>query len=284
MIWAVSQSIDAYAKEVAPVAEEISPTLANAFHPGVALDQYWVSEKYDGIRAIWNGRQLISRQGLVIAAPAWFTAQWPSQPMDGELWAGRGRFEWVQSTVASASPQEMQWKKMRYMVFDMPLHPGLFTARQQALQELVNTINQPWVQWAPQWQVDSHQQLHAQLRRMTAQGAEGLMLRRANAPYRGGRSDDLIKLKTTEDAEAVVVGYVPGKGKYEGMTGALVVAMPSGQTFRIGSGLSDVLRAQPPAIGSVISYKHNGWHASGLPRFARFWRVREGASDVAKAP
>lgn len=107
------------------------------------------------------------------------------------------------------------------------------------------------------------------------------MLRRVDAPYRSGRSDDLIKLKTVDDAEATVVGYVPGKGKYQGMTGALVMQMPSGQQFRLGSGLTDALRANPPALGTVVTYRHNGFHPSGLPRFARFWRVR---ADEPPAP
>lgn len=100
------------------------------------------------------------------------------------------------------------------------------------------------------------------------------MLRRDDAPYRSGRSDDLLKLKSFEDAEARVIGHLPGRGKYAGQTGALLVETPSGQRFRLGSGLPDALRRAPPPIGSVVTYRHNGTHASGLPRFARFWRVR----------
>ena len=104
------------------------------------------------------------------------------------------------------------------------------------------------------------------------------MLRRADSPYRGGRSEDLIKVKLFEDAEALVVGHLPGQGKYQGMTGALLVQMPSGQRFKIGSGLRDADRANPPPIGSTITYRYNGTHASGLPRFARYWRVRNDAA------
>ena len=100
------------------------------------------------------------------------------------------------------------------------------------------------------------------------------MLRRDDAPYRGGRSDDLLKLKSFEDAEAMVVGHVPGKGKYAGQTGALIVELPDGRRLRLGSGLTDALRRAPPPIGSVVTYRYNGTHAGGLPRFARFWRVR----------
>lgn len=254
-------------------------TLANSYRPGLDVQAYWVSEKYDGIRGHWNGQRLMSRQGLPIDAPAWFTQGWPAQALDGELWAGRGQFAAVQATVALGAKDEGGWRALRYMVFDLPQHPGGFAQRQQALQRVVKAMGQPWVLAAAQWQVDSHAALQQQLNDVSAAGAEGLMLRRADSPYRPGRSDDLIKLKLFEDAEAVVVAHLPGKGKYQGLTGALLVEMPSGQRFKIGSGLRDADRAQPPAIGSTITYRFNGTHASGLPRFARYWRVRDGGDN-----
>ena len=249
-------------------------TLANSYHPALNVTAYWVSEKYDGIRTHWDGQQLRSRQGLPIDAPAWFTQGWPTQAMDGELWAGRNQFAVVQASVAQGAKDAANWRALRYMVFDVPQHPGLFTQRQQALKKLVSRINQPWVQAVPQWQVKSHEALMRQLRTLSHAGAEGLMLRRADSPYRAGRSDDLIKLKLFADAEAVVVAHLPGKGKYQGMTGALLLEMPSGQRFKVGSGLSDAQRIHPPDIGSTITYRHNGAHPSGLPRFARYWRLR----------
>ena len=264
----------ALAAACATVAWASDLTLANTYRPDIDVQAYWVSEKYDGIRAHWDGKQLRSRQGVPIDAPAWFTRHWPAQPMDGELWAGRAQFAAVQSSVGQGSKDEAGWRALRYMVFDLPAHSGPFTQRQQTLQKLVAAIGQEWVQPVAQWQVASHEALMRQLRTVSAAGAEGLMLRRADSPYRAGRSDDLIKLKLFEDAEAVVVAHLPGKGKYQGMTGALLVEMPSGQRFKIGSGLSDAERAQPPAMGSTITYRFNGSHPSGLPRFARYWRVR----------
>ncbi|ANY62656.1 DNA ligase [Comamonas aquatica] len=249
-------------------------TLAAPYHRQLDIQAYWVSEKYDGIRAHWTGQQLLSRQGLPIEAPAWFVRGWPRTPLDGELWAGRGQFAAVQSTVAQGAQDDAGWRRLRYMVFDVPQHPGPFTQRQQQLQRTVAAIGQDWVQVAPQWQVPSHDALQRQLRSYSQAGAEGLMLRHAQAPYRGGRSEDLIKLKLFEDAEAVVVAHLPGQGKYRGMTGALLVEAPSGQRFKLGSGLSDANRRQPPPIGSTITYRFNGTHPSGLPRFARYWRLR----------
>lgn len=260
-----------------------SPTLAQPYRAGVDVTAYWVSEKYDGVRALWTGSQLLSRQGLPIRAPAWFTAGWPAEPMDGELWAGRGQFTAAQAAVAQAVPNEAQWRSLRYMVFDLPAAPGGFGVRLPALQRQVAAIAQPWVQAVPQWRVASHGELMAQLRQHDKAGAEGLMLRRDDAPYRGGRSEDLLKLKSFEDAEGLVVGHVRGRGKYAGLTGALLVEMPGGQRLRLGSGLPDALRRQPPPLGTVVTYRFNGTHASGLPRFARFWRVRADEPPAAPA-
>jgi len=106
-------------------------------------------------------------------------------------------------------------------------------------------------------------------------GGEGLMLHRADALYRAGRSDDLLKLKPWDDAEAVVVAHLSGSGKYAGRLGALLVELPNGQRLRIGSGFSDAQRDHPPAVGTTITYRYRGQTAKGLPRFATFLRVRE---------
>ncbi len=258
-----------------------SPTLAQPYQRGIDLSAYWVSEKYDGVRALWDGRQLRSRQGLPIRAPAWFTTGWPATPMDGELWAGRGQFAAAQSAVAHAQPQDASWRALRYMVFDLPAHGGPFDVRLPALQAHVAGLGQPWVQAVPQWRVASHGTLMAQLHQHERGGAEGLMLRRGDAPHQGGRSGDLLKVKSLEDAEGVVIAHLPGQGKYAGLTGALLVQLPDGRRLRLGSGLPDALRRTPPPVGSTVTYRYNGTHGTGgVPRFARFWRVRADEAPV----
>jgi DNA ligase-1 len=107
------------------------------------------------------------------------------------------------------------------------------------------------------------------------QGGEGLMLHRADALWQPGRSDALFKLKPEQDEEGLVVGHQPGKGRLLGMTGALLVQMPSGQRFALGSGLSDSQRRNPPPVGAWVTYRYRDRTPSGLPRFASFLRVRE---------
>ena len=248
--------------------------LANVYRPGMPLADYWVSEKYDGVRGYWDGHTLRTRGGETVAAPAWFTAGWPATPMDGELWAGRGRFAHAQSTTRQQQPDDAAWRQMRFMVFDLPTQGGPFDERLPALKALVAQIHQPWVQAVPQQRVATDAALQALLQRTVRAGGEGLMLHKGSSLYRSGRSDDLIKLKTHEDTEALVVGHLPGKGKHAGRLGALLVEMPSGQRFRLGAGLTDADRADPPPIGSWVTYRFRGTHDGGLPRFASFVRVR----------
>ena len=249
--------------------------LANVYRPGMRLADYWVSEKYDGVRGYWDGHTLRTRGGETVAVPSWFTAGWRDTPMDGELWAGRGRFSHAQSTVRQQQPDDAAWREMRFMVFDLPAHGGTFDQRLPALNQLVESLNQPWVQAVPQQRVASDAALQKLLLRTVRAGGEGLMLHRGASMYRAGRSDDLIKVKTHEDAEAKVVAHLPGQGRHAGRLGALVVEMPSGQRFRLGAGLTDAERDHPPPVGSWVTYRFRGTHDSGVPRFASFVRVRD---------
>lgn len=249
--------------------------LAQVYRPGMPLGDYWVSEKYDGVRGFWDGRTLRTRGGETVAAPAWFTAGWPDVPMDGELWAGRGRFSHAQSTVRQLQPDDAAWRQMRFMVFDLPAHGGTFDQRLPALNILVARIDQPWVQAVPQRRVANDAALQALLRSTVRAGGEGLMLHRGASLYRAGRSDDLVKVKTHEDTEARVVAHLPGKGRHAGRMGALLVEMPTGQRFRLGAGFSDADREHPPPVGSWVTYRFRGTHEGGVPRFASFVRLRE---------
>src|SRR3990167_8559743 len=130
----------------APATEAPALLLAQVSRPGLPLQDYWVSEKYDGVRGYWDGRTLRTRGGTTVAAPVWFTTGWPDTPMDGELWAGRGRFVHAQSTTRQQQPDEAAWRQMRFMVFDLPTHGGTFDERLPTLQALVARLGQPWVQ------------------------------------------------------------------------------------------------------------------------------------------
>lgn len=254
--------------------------LANVYRDGTILADYWVSEKYDGVRGYWDGQAFWTRGGERIAAPAWFTAGWPKEPMDGELWAGHGQFAKAVSTARQQTPSDAAWRTLRFMVFDLPAQGGTFTERIPALHGVVSRIDQLWVQAVAQSKVASPQALRVLLTRTVKNGGEGLMLHRGASLYKGLRSDDLLKLKTHEDSEAQVVAHLPGRGKHAGRLGALLVEIPAAgdkpaQRFKLGTGLSDAQRQNPPAIGARVTYRFRGLNDSGIPRFASFMRVRE---------
>ena len=249
--------------------------LAQVYRPGLPPQDYWASAKSDGVRGLRDGRTPRTRGGETVQAPAWFTAGWPEVPMDGELWAGRGRFSHAQSTTRQQQPGDVAWRQIRFMVFDLPGDKGTFDQRLPALNALVESLGQPWVQAVPQRRVANDAALQALLHRTVRAGGEGLMLHRGASLYRAGRSDDLIKVKTHEDTEARVVAHLPGKGRHAGRLGALLVETPSGQRFRLGAGFSDADRERPPPVGSWVTYRFRGTHDGGLPRFASFVRERE---------
>lgn len=266
------------------LAAEPKPVLmlANVYHPGVQLQDYWVSEKYDGVRGFWDGDKLLTRGGEKVSAPAWFTAGWPNIALDGELWAGRGRFSTAVSTVRQQNTNattDAQWRGMQFMVFDLPTHSGPFTERIALLHKVVADIGQPWVQAVEQSRIASHAALQTRLQKTVQLGGEGLMLHRGDASYKGLRGDDLLKVKTHEDAEARVVAHIAGKGKYAGQLGALLVELPADgerpvRRFKLGTGFSEAQQQDPPAIGALVTYRFRGLNDSGIPRFASFVRVR----------
>lgn len=248
--------------------------LASAYEGGKDVSDYWVSEKLDGVRGHWDGEALWSRGGNPIAAPEWFTTDWPPVAMDGELWIGRGRFAEVSGVVRSHRAGDQAWQRVKFMVFDLPAHPGNFDERLSRMRGLAENARIPWLRAIEQFRVSTAEELDARLAGIVAEGGEGLMLHHRKSFYRPGRSEMLFKYKPYQDAEARVIGYTQGKGKYQGLVGALIVESGDGRRFRLGSGLSDAERAKPPPEGSWVTYRYNGLTSSSLPRFARFLRIR----------
>lgn len=249
--------------------------LAKVYKKSSDLSRYWVSEKYDGVRAYWDGQQFISRRGNVFHAPDWFTEGFPDHPLDGELWLGRNSFEQLLSTVSKDEPIDEEWRKLTYQVFELPEATGTFSDRIMVMKSLLEDTENPYLKMVKQYRVNSHEALMAKLDAVVDAGAEGLMLHHESALYKTGRSDALLKVKRYEDAEARVIKHLRGKGKYTGMMGALLLETHDGIRFKIGSGFSDRERQNPPEIGAVVTYKYFGKTKNDKPRFASFLRVRE---------
>ena len=259
-----------------PLAGQSAPAilLAKIYESGTKVEQFLVSEKYDGVRAIWDGKTLKTRQGNTINAPVWFTKDLPKMALDGELWLARGQFDALSGAVRKDVPIDAEWQKITYNIFELPNAPGTFEVRTKRIAEIVNNINVKHLKAVVQFRVTDEKALKIKLNQLVKNGGEGLMLHKADALYETGRSNNLLKLKPSFDAEATVIAHTKGKGKYAGKLGALVVQTPEGVKFKLGTGFSDNQRENPPKIGSLVTYSYKDKTKNGKPKFARFLRIR----------
>jgi DNA ligase 1 len=243
--------------------------LAHAWAGDVDLAGWWMSEKLDGVRAYWDGKQFLSRLGNPYHAPEWFVAGLPEVPLDGEIWGGRKKF---QRTVSIARRQDRSdhWKELAYVVFDAPAMDAPFEDRLAFCEDRLRTHPAPHAKHHPHEVCKGVDHLKAELARVEALGGEGLMLRRPGSRYEVGRSTSLLKVKSFHDAEARVVAHSAGEGRHKGRVGALVLEMAGGVRFSVGTGLSDEDRRNPPPIGALVTYRYQELSEGGVPRFPSY--------------
>lgn len=310
---------------------------------------YVMSEKLDGVRAIWDGENLKSRSGRIFSVPKCWLDKLPPFGLDGELFIDRGRFEEVLSIVSRGENECEQckceeWQKVGYFIFDVPNCDDFLNAdlkktnlsktdssniksctllerlavleiwlknsenlqRDFSLDSSLKIEQKSMLHIIPQIFIDSQKELDSKLKEVIKGGGEGLVIRKNNAPYERFRTPNAMKLKGYEDAECVVVAHNIGKGKYANALGSITceslelpksnVSKSTLQTnapatkksksinhstnptiekirFKIGSGFSDKMRANPPPLGTIITYKYYGTTKNGLPRFPIFLRI-----------
>ncbi len=243
-------------------------------------DGWWMSEKLDGVRAYWDGKNMLSRQGNLFHTPEWFVEQFPTMPLDGELWLDRHQFQRTVSIVRRQDKSE-HWRRVRYLVFDAPACAEDFEGRLELLQGCLSGAERAYLQLHQHRRCQGLDDLREELARVEALGGEGLMMRQPHSKYEVGRSMTLLKVKTFHDAEAVVVGHQAGRGRHRGRLGALQVELADGTSFKVGTGLTDAQRAAPPALGSTITFRYQELSDAGVPRFPSFVRL---CPDQAKPP
>ncbi|MCC5854289.1 MAG: DNA ligase [Idiomarina sp.] len=244
---------------------------ADIYQLGSDPSAYWVSEKLDGVRAWWDGRRLWSRQGHYIPAPHSLLKHLPEQSLDGELWLGRGRFQEMAGLLNRRDPNHPLWQQVRFGVFDLPLITGPFELRKSFGLRLLPTMSEDSpVFWIPNRRVASATELDLLLRQIIDKGGEGLMLHHEANHYTAGRSPLVRKYKPVDQLLVEVIGYTQGRGRNESRVGALVVQLSNGDSFRVGSGLTDELRDNPPSIGTMVCVQFSGLTQRGIPRFPRY--------------
>ncbi len=271
--------------EVEPLTSPQKPSLIllKTYHSDLAVEGWLMSEKLDGVRAYWDGKQLLSRNGNRFFAPEWFVNSLPPFELDGELWLGREQFQETVSIVTRKQPDE-RWMRVTYQIFEVPNQSGGLLNRLSVLQAYLDKNPTSHLKVIKQKVVKNSAEVQQALQKIIALQGEGLVLRRGDREYYTGRSNDALKVKLKQDAECVVVGYTEGKGKYLGQIGALKCELLAGEflalkrtadrVIKIGSGLSDALREEPPPIGTRITFQYMGLTQKGLPRFPVFLRVR----------
>lgn len=252
--------------------EEPPLLLAQSWDSSTELTGWWLSEKLDGVRAYWDGKNLMSRLGNVFFAPAWFLAELPDTPLDGELWMARKSFQKTVSVVRRQDRSD-HWKRIRYRVFDAPSATGPFEDRISALQDFFRSASPEFTQLHEHERCRGLDHLRDELARIESLGGEGLMARQPGSEYVPNRSHTLLKIKTFRDAEALVIGHVAGRGRHKGRMGSVLARLEDGTEFSVGTGFSDAERADPPPPGSTINFRYQELSDAGVPRFPSFVRI-----------
>lgn len=255
-------------------AEKPNLLLLKSYNNDINVTNWLISEKLDGVRAYWNGKELTSRSGKTFASPEWFTKDFPPFEIDGELWTKRGDFENIISIVNQQEAHE-GWREIGYYIFEVPHQKGGLLKRLEILKAWLVKNPNDFIKIIPQKRCKSSQHLKQLLDEVEAKGAEGLVVRNPETPYMDSRSNSSLKVKKSSDDECVVIGYTKGNGKFEGLVGALLCEWKENKTLKIGSGLSVEDRKNPPKVGDEVTFKYNGLTKYGNPKYPVFLRVRE---------
>ncbi|KAF9173150.1 hypothetical protein BGX21_010060 [Mortierella sp. AD011] len=254
---------------------------------GIDPTGYWMAEKLDGVRAYFDGTHFYSRAGNKFLAPPFFSKNLPKdQPLDGELWLGRGRFQQCISIVKNQKVDRAdEWKELTYLVFDAPKLNMVYEKRLEYLRSIMPNFGHdsiagasskstdkipPYSRLVPVQKCLSKAHLLRELDHVQTHGGEGIMLRAPRSRYEFKRSRTLLKVKTFFDEEAIVVAQVKGSGKNSHRMGHLEVKTPDGRCFSVGSGFTDAQRDRPPRVGAIITYKFQELSNKLNPRFPTF--------------
>lgn len=242
--------------------------LLNVYNKDINVTSWYMSEKLDGVRAYWDGKKLISRAGNDFDAPVFFTKDFPKYELDGELWSKREDFSNINSIV-STQDDKVRWNELTYNIFEVPNAKGGLIERLSLVRE------SKYIRLIKQIKVRDNKHLEEYQKELEAKGAEGLVVRDASLDYYTLRNNNSLKVKSFDDTECEIVAYTDGKGKYRDMIGSFVCKMQDGKMIKIGSGLSDAQRVNPPQIGAIITFKYYGFTTKGNPRFPVFLRIKD---------
>jgi len=235
------------------------------------INNYYISEKLDGIRAYWNTKELLTKNGNKIFAPKWFTKNFPPFELDGELFTKRNDFENIQSIVLSQE-EAKKWENITYNIFEVPNQKGDFKARLNFLQKWLDKNPNKFIKIIPQKKINSKDELNSFLDEVLAKNGEGIILKNYKLEYFTGRSENILKVKKFLDDEAEVISQ---NFREDGTLKSLKVKLKNGVKFNLGNGFKNSDRLNPPKVGDIITFKYYGLTKNKKPKFASFLRVRQ---------
>ena len=235
------------------------------------INGWMMSEKLDGIRAVWDGKVLKTKNGNIIYAPKGFTHNFPPFYLDGELWSKRNDFETIQSIVLDKTPSK-NWQTITYNVFEVPYEKGDFIQRLNKAKEWFQSHPNQYVQFIQQVQCQNKKHLEQFLESIIAKKGEGVIIKNPKLGYIQGRSTQSLKVKKFLDMEGVVIAI---NYKNNQQMKSLKVQLQNGIVFNLGGGFSNKERLNHPKVGETVTFKYYGLTKKGKPKFASFLRVRK---------
>ena len=242
--------------------------LLNNYTQDTNVTSWYMSEKLDGVRAYWDGKKLISRNGKIFNPPTFFIKDFPNHKLDGELWTKRVDFSNI-SSIVNTKKTNNRWQNLTYNIFEVPNAKGNLIERLHVAKET------KYIKIIKQIKVKNKEHLKKFLKSVENKGGEGVVVRDGSLSYYTGRDKNALKVKSYVDEECTVVKHNKGKGKYKDKLGSLSCLMQNGLTIKIGTGFNDVQRKKPPKINAIITFKYYGLTSKGKPRFPVFLHVRD---------
>jgi len=235
------------------------------------IKNWYMSEKLDGIRAYWTGKELLSKNGKKINAPIWFIKDFPPFELDGELWTKENDFENIQNIVLDTNPS-IKWEELTYNIFEIPNASGDFDKRLEKIKLWLEKNPNKYIKIIPQKVCKDESDLDNYLKNLLEKKAEGVILKNPKLEYFVGRSNDILKVKKFYDEEGLVIGINYSKdGKFK----SLKLQLNNGIVFNLGGGFSNIQRKNPPKVGDIITFKYYDLTKNSKPKFASFLRIRE---------
>lgn len=235
------------------------------------ITNWYMSEKLDGIRAYWNGKEFISKNGNKIYAPDWFIKDFPNFELDGELWSKRDDFENIQNIVLDINPTS-KWNEITYNIFEVPNTEGNFDKRLEKIKSWLEKNPNKFIKIIPQKICKNDSELNNYLKELIDKKAEGLIVKNPELNYFTGRNENILKVKKFYDEEGFVIGLNYSKdNKFK----SLKLKLENGVIFNLGGGFSDKQRENPPKIGDIVTFKYYDLTKNNKPKFASFLRVRK---------